>query len=80
MRSGRIFGSQMKTDGRRSETIVVCCLGIALVLLVTGVTMQQRRRVERTNDLFRRRAVPNEHRFDRETASGTVHESPYAEF
>jgi len=75
-------GSQMGTDGRRSEARrrVVVCLGISLVLLVIGVTMQQRRQVERANDLFRRRAVLNEYRFDRGKASGKVHESPYAEF
>jgi hypothetical protein len=86
MRSGS-FGSQMGTDpiadvrGRRSEwrSWAVVCLGIGLVLLVTGVTMQERRQVERANDLFRQRLVVDEYCFDHAMNSAACNEKPYAE-
>jgi general secretion pathway protein G len=74
MRSGR-FGSRMGTDGRRSETRrrVVVGLGISLVLLVCGVTMQ-RRPVEQDRNLFELRTVVAEYCFDKHKAPGTLRE------
>jgi len=81
MRSGSFFGSQMGTDGRRSETLlwVVVGLGIGLVLLVSGGTMQWWRSVERAAELFRRRTVLDEYCFDHAMNSAACSGKPYAE-
>jgi len=54
---------------------VVVGLGIGLVLLVTGVTMQERR----AQELFRRRVVFDEYCFDHSMSSGAWQGNPYAE-
>ena len=73
MRSGSFFGSQMGTDGRRSERRrwAVVGLAIGLVLLVRGVTMQHRSVAQ---DGFELRTVVNEYCFDRHKAPRTLQE------
>jgi hypothetical protein len=75
MRSGSFFGLQMDADGRRSETRrkTVVCLGISLVLLVTGVTIH-RKSLEHARDLFELRTVVDEYCFDKHMAPGALWE------
>jgi hypothetical protein len=77
MRSGNFFGSQMGTDGRRSDRRrwAVAGLGISLGLLLVGVAILQRWQVERANELFRQRMVLNEYCFEH-----ACNVNPYAEF